>query len=455
MGKYFGTDGIRGIANETLDTALAFAAGRAAGTALAAEKKGHGYGAEKPRVLICKDTRVSSDMLEAALTSGLCSSGADVSPLGVLPTPAAAYLTRATGADMAVVISASHNPYEHNGVKFFDSFGFKISDEFEGEIERLIDRPEETAKMTRGAIGRVLADCGAGLTRYVDYLVSLVGGSMKRLRVAVDCANGAAVYSARQLFTRLPLDCVLIADKPDGVNINECCGSTHIEGLQKLVAEGGFDVGLAFDGDADRCLAVDESGEIIDGDMIVAICARAMKESGRLRNSAVVGTVMTNSGIIEYMGTHGIGFFSADVGDRNVLEVMRSRGCVLGGESSGHTIFLDDATTGDGQLTALRFLEVLSESGAAASELRGEIPVYPQVLQNAAVDGDNAAKAALASDKRIEEAVGAARRRLTGGGRILVRPSGTEPLIRVSVEAKNVEIANEIARSLIDLIKSL
>lgn len=449
MGKYFGTDGIRGVANGTLSPELAFGAGRAAGAALVSG------GSARPRVLICKDTRASSDMLEAALIAGLCSSGADVSPLGVLPTPAAAYLTRTLGADMGIVVSASHNPYEHNGIKMFDMSGFKLSDAMEQQIETLIDRPERAAKATHGGVGRMIDDCGAGSERYVDYLAALAGDWPGKLRVAVDCANGAATFTAERLFRRLGANAALMSNAPNGVNINENCGSTHIDALRDAVRAGRFDVGFAFDGDADRCLAVDETGEILDGDLIMAICARAMKNAHKLKNDAVVGTVMTNSGVIEYTKKQGISFFSADVGDRNVLELMRANGCVLGGESSGHTIFLDDATTGDGQLTALRFLNVMAALHASASELRREIPVYPLVLLNAAIDGGNPEKEAVMADARLIEAVKNAERELGGEGRVLVRPSGTEPLVRVTVEAKDGKLAGSIAQGLIDLINSL
>jgi phosphoglucosamine mutase len=449
MGKYFGTDGIRGVANGALGPELAFGAGRAAGAALISG------GSARPRVLICKDTRASSDMLEAALIAGLCSSGADASPLGVLPTPAAAYLTRALGADMGIVVSASHNPYEHNGIKMFNMYGFKLSDALERQIETLIDRPELAVKAMHGGVGRMIDDCGAGSERYVDYLASLAGEWPGKLRVAVDCANGAATFTAERLFRRLGTNAALMSNAPNGVNINDNCGSTHIGALRDAVRAGRFDVGFAFDGDADRCLAVDETGEILDGDVIMAICARAMKSGHKLKNNAVVGTVMTNSGVIEYTASQGIRFFSADVGDRNVLELMQANECVLGGESSGHTIFLDDATTGDGQLTALRFLNVMTALGASASELRREIPVYPLVLLNAVIDGGNPAKEAVMSDARLIEAVKNAERELGGEGRVLVRPSGTEPLVRVTVEAKDGKLAGGIAQALIDLISSM
>ncbi|MDR1298746.1 MAG: phosphoglucosamine mutase [Oscillospiraceae bacterium] len=448
MGKYFGTDGIRGIANGTLDPQLAFSAGRAAAAALRAG------GCRRPRVLICKDTRVSSDMLESALTAGLCSAGADVSPLGVLPTPAAAYLTRMLGADMGIVVSASHNPFEHNGIKMFNTLGYKLSDTLEDIIEDIIDRPEKAGIATRGDIGRVIGDCGEGARMYTDYLATLAGDWPLGLRVIVDCSNGAATFTAQRLFGSLRADVTFMANKPDGLNINSGCGSTDMRALCGAVRSGDFDVGFAFDGDADRCLAVDEDGQLIDGDMILAICAYAMKDDGRLKNSAVVGTVMTNSGVIEHLKRRNIRCYSADVGDRNVLDTMRANGCVLGGESSGHTIFLDDATTGDGQLTALRFLNVMASKRARASELRREAPIYPLVLINVEADGSNDAKTAIMSDPSLIEAIKEEELKLCGGGRILVRPSGTEPLIRVTVEAKDGHLADDIANRLAHVIRA-
>jgi phosphoglucosamine mutase len=448
MGKYFGTDGIRGIANGTLSPHLAFSAGRAAATALKED------GRSRPRVLICKDTRVSSDMLESALTAGLCSAGADVSPLGVLPTPAAAYLTRTLGADMGIVVSASHNPFEHNGIKMFDTSGYKLSDTLEDIIEDIIDSPEKSAAATRGDIGRVIGDCGESARAYTDYLASLAGDWPPGLRVIVDCSNGAATFTAQRLFGSLRADVTFMSNAPDGLNINSGCGSTDMRTLCGAVRSGDFDVGFAFDGDADRCLAVDEDGQLIDGDMILAICACAMKDEGLLKNSAVVGTVMTNSGIIEHLRRCDIRCYSADVGDRNVLESMRANECVLGGESSGHTIFLDDATTGDGQLTALHFLNVMASKRARASELRREAPIYPLVLINVAVNGTNDAKAAIMNDPLLIESIKKEELNLCGGGRILVRPSGTEPLMRVTVEAKDGCLADEIANRLARVIRA-
>ncbi|SHH62054.1 phosphoglucosamine mutase [Sporobacter termitidis DSM 10068] len=449
MGKYFGTDGIRGVVNETLDAQLAYKVGCAAATVLLNGQE------KRPLILIGKDTRISSDMLEAALIAGICSGGADVMPLGVLPTPAVAYLTVRLEAQMGIVISASHNPFEHNGIKIFNGQGYKLPDALEERIERMIDGAEPCLVKTHGGLGRVISDDGRGAEMYIDYLAGAVGGEIRGLRVAIDCANGAASETAGRLFSKFGIDFELLHDHPNGVNINDGCGSTHIDSLCRIVTAGGFDLGLAFDGDADRCLCVDEKGEVVDGDKMMAIMGLAMKERGALKNNAIVATVMSNIGFHEFAGKNGIELLCAAVGDRNVLELMLERGCNLGGEQSGHIIFLDDATTGDGQLAAVRFLSVVSASMKAVSALAGAVPQYPQVLQNAKITGGNAAKDAIMSSPRLKEAVAQEEKRLGGTGRILVRPSGTEALIRVMVEAKTEETASEAASKLINMIKSL
>lgn len=452
MGKYFGTDGIRGIVNETLDAEMAFMVGCASATVLLdrADRQD-----KRPLILIGKDTRISSDMLEAALIAGICSGGADVMPLGVLPTPAVAYLTVRLGAQMGIVISASHNPFEHNGIKIFDHNGFKLRDELEERIERMIDGAELCGKKTHGALGRVISDDGRGVEMYVDYLAHSAQTDIKGLRVAIDCANGAAAKTAARLFSKFQIDFELLCDHPNGININENCGSTHIGHLKNIVKAGAFDLGFAFDGDADRCLAVDENGEIVDGDKMMAVMGTFMKENGTLKNNAIVATVMSNLGFHEFAQNHGIELLCASVGDRNVLEMMQKRGCNLGGEQSGHIIFLDDATTGDGQLAAVKFLSVVSSSGKKVSELTCDMPQYPQVLKNLPISGGNAAKDAIMSSDALKLAVQEEETDLQGSGRILVRPSGTEALIRVMVEAKTEKAANDVANRLINMIKSL
>jgi phosphoglucosamine mutase len=448
MGKYFGTDGIRGVANETLDVRLAYRTGFAAANELAVEGRTH-----RPRVLICKDTRISSDMLEAAIIAGLCSGGADVVPLGVLPTPAAAYLTMETGADMGVVISASHNPFEHNGIKLFNSNGYKLPDGLEARIEASIDAADTLRVKTRGEIGRVLRDDGRGEAQYVEHVASKAGHITRR-KIVVDCSNGAAYRTARRLFELFDLDVEYIHDTPDGVNINDNCGSTNITSLQSVVRALNCDCGFAFDGDADRCLMVDENGDLVDGDVILALCAASMKRAGTLRGGAVVGTIVSNSGLGEFGAREGIEILRADVGDRNVLELMQSRGCNLGGETSGHTIFLDDSTTGDGQLAALKILTLLSETGATPSGLRRSVPNYPQVIINVPVDGAEG-KTAVMTNPKVADWAEAEERELAGAGMVLIRPSGTEPVVRVTVEAKTRKIAEDCALKLANLLKSL
>lgn len=439
MGKYFGTDGIRGVVNKGLDVELAFRVGQAAAQVLSCG------GDKRPLFTIGKDTRISGDMLEAAMTAGLCAAGADVMHLDVVPTPAVAFITKDCGADAGIVISASHNPYEHNGIKIFNGEGFKLSDELEMRIEELVDHPECLEKKLGGEIGRVVGRSSEYVNRYVEYVVSAAESKIKGLRVMIDCANGAAVRTVNEIFGRFPIDLELIKDHADGVNINAGCGSTHIDILGKMVVAGGFDLGLAFDGDADRCLAVDENGQPVDGDKIMAICGRDMLSRGELKKNAIVATVMSNLGFHEYCRENGIELRCAAVGDRNVLEMMIEKGYNLGGEQSGHLIFLDNETTGDGQLAAVRFLSVISSSGKKVSELASEIPTYPQVLINVPVAGGNEAKNAIMADKRLKDLIESHEARLGGTGRVLVRPSGTEALIRVMVEAVSIEAAQSCA----------
>lgn len=450
MGKYFGTDGIRGIVNDGLDAALAFRVGQAAAVVLAknTDKK-------KPLVTIGKDTRISCDMLEAAITAGLCSAGADVVFLGVIPTPAVAYITTDCGADAGIVISASHNPYEHNGIKIFNASGYKLSDELEEQIEALIDSSEPLPKKTNGDIGRVMNYGEEYVDRYIEHVCSVSRGRIGRLKVMIDCSNGAASRTVGEIFGRFPLDIELIKDHPDGCNINAGCGSTHIEYLGKMVVAGGFDLGLAFDGDADRCLAVDENGAVVDGDKIMAICGKAMLSEGRLKKNAIVATVMSNLGFHKYCGCNGIDLHCASVGDRNVLEMMQEKGFNLGGEQSGHMIFLDDETTGDGQLAAVHLLEVLSQSGKKLSQMAAEIPTYPQVLRNISIEGGNEVKKAIMEDVSLKKMIEAEESTLGDSGRILVRPSGTEALIRVMVEAADMEISDKVALLLASYIENL
>ena len=446
MGKLFGTDGIRGVANETLDCRLAYRVGQAAAISLT-KKPG-----VKPSVVIGKDTRISSDMLEGALIAGLTASGCNVVRLGVIPTPGVAYLTVKLHADAGVVISASHNPFEHNGIKMFSGEGFKLSDALEEEIESLILREGELPVKTGAALGQVM-DGAFTAEQYLDHLASTVG-QLPRMRVLIDCANGAASATARKLFSRFALNVDYINDTPNGVNINNHCGSTHIEMLAEKVREGGYALGLAFDGDADRCLAVDENGGLIDGDQIMAICADTLTKQGKLTGSGFVATVMSNIGLHKYCAEHGLRLLCAAVGDRNVLELMQKEHMVLGGEQSGHIIFLEHMTTGDGQLAALQFLSILGESGKTASELAGQITHYPQILQNVKV-GSNEEKTAILNSRELAQATAREEVRLTGRGRILLRASGTEPLIRVMAEADTQDLAESVVKTLVEAVENV
>ena len=446
MGKLFGTDGIRGVANETLDCRLAYRVGQAAAISLT-KKPG-----VKPSVVIGKDTRISSDMLEGALIAGLTASGCNVVRLGVIPTPGVAYLTVKLHADAGVVISASHNPFEHNGIKMFSGEGFKLSDALEEEIESLILREGELPVKTGAALGQVM-DGAFTAEQYLDHLASTVG-QLPRMRVLIDCANGAASATARKLFSRFALNVDYINDTPNGVNINNHCGSTHIEMLAEKVREGGYALGLAFDGDADRCLAVDENGGLIDGDQIMAICADTLTKQGKLTGSGFVATVMSNIGLHKDCAEHGLRLLCAAVGDRNVLEMMQREGMALGGEQSGHIIFLEHMTTGDGQLAALQLLSILAQSGRRASELASAVTRYPQVLLNVRVGGNDEKKAIMESPL-LGEAIRKAEAGLGGNGRVLVRASGTEPLIRVMVEAGSEQTARETAETLVHAVENL
>ena len=446
MGKLFGTDGIRGVANETLTCRLAYRVGQAAAISL---ERADG---KRPKVVIGKDTRISSDMLEAALLAGLTASGCDAVRLGVIPTPAVAYLTVHEQADAGIVISASHNPFEHNGIKMFSAQGFKLSDELEAEIEALILQKGELPARTHGEIGRIY-DGVQLVDVYLDHLASTVDG-LQPIKVVFDCANGAASATAKKLFSRFPLQAEYLSVSPDGVNINENCGSTHLERLSRAVREGGFQLGLAFDGDADRCLAVDENGCEIDGDQIMAVCAEYLTAQGKLQSEGFVATVMSNLGLHKFCEAQHLKLLCAAVGDRNVLELMQKEGMVLGGEQSGHIIFLDHMTTGDGQLAALQFLSIVQQSGKKVSELSDKIVSYPQILRNVRVNS-NAEKTAIMESPALREAIAKAEGELAGNGRVLIRPSGTEPLIRVMVEAGLLDTAERVTGFLTQTVENL
>ena len=452
MGKLFGTDGIRGVVNAGLDADLAYKVGLAAAIVLAKDKKP----GEKPLVTIGKDTRISGDLLKGSLIAGLCTAGADVLDLGTLPTPGVAWVTVDEGADAGIVISASHNPFEHNGIKIFNGQGFKLSDELEEKIEDIVLFGHNNVPMkTHGEIGKVSYVAPKASEDYIDHLESTIDSTLGGLRILVDCANGAASATAARLFDRFSkLRTDVINADPDGININDKCGSTHIDALAAMVKAGGYDMGIAFDGDADRCLAVDELGNLIDGDQIMAACGLDMMNKGKLPGNTVVATVMSNLGLHVYTKEHGMKLECTAVGDRNVLERMLEKGYAIGGEQSGHMIFLEHATTGDGELTALQILALLKESGKKASELFGACPRYPQVLINIPVADNDVKKAVMASELLVQ-AIQREEAALGGEGRVLVRPSGTEALMRVMVEAKTEEIARTAAQRLADLIGEL
>ena len=447
MGKLFGTDGIRGVVGETLTAELAYQVGRAVTTVLT-EELGH-----KPIITIGKDTRISSDMLESALMAGICSVGGDVMPFGTIPTPAVAFLTVQEHADAGIVISASHNPYEHNGIKVFNGQGYKLSDEMEAKVEELILYHTNIPAKTHGEIGTRFHGMRQMKKDYIHHLYSTLDCDLTGLRVLVDCANGAASATAPQLFGMLPLQADFIHAEPDGININTNCGSTHLESLAEGVVAGGYDLGIAFDGDADRCLLVDEKGNTIDGDKIMAVCATELRRQGKLNGNAVVATVMSNLGLHEFCKKNGMVLVCTDVGDRHVLEKMVECNYMIGGEQSGHMIFRQYATTGDGELTALQFLQALKLSGLQASELVSCCPQYPQELVNVKVAPD--AKQRIMKSEDLWERVRSREDQLSGEGRILVRPSGTEALIRVMVEAKTTDIALDVANELADFVRSM
>ena len=445
MGRMFGTDGVRGIANTELTSEIAYGLGRAGAYVLT-------EGTHKPKILVAKDTRISGDMLEAALVSGILSVGAEAVILGVVPTPAVAHLIREYNADAGIMISASHNPVEYNGIKFFDNRGYKLPDELEDEIQRVIESKFEGVPSPTGhLLGRSHIEVGA-LNEYIDYALSTVAVDFKGLKVALDCANGACYKAAVKAFRELGAEVYVINDNPDGTNINEKCGSTHPEELQEYVVKKNCDLGFAFDGDADRCLAVDEKGNLINGDFILMLCAKYLKDLGKLKDDTLVVTVMSNLGLDIACKEENIKTIKTKVGDRYVLEEMLKDGYVLGGEQSGHIIFLDYNTTGDGLVTALQVAAIRKKSGKTLSELAGIMEELPQVLVNAKVPNDK--KNIYLEDEEIVNEIKRIEEILDGKGRVLIRPSGTEPLVRVMLEGKNQEEIDSMAHGLVDLILS-
>ncbi len=447
MGKLFGTDGVRGVANTELTAELAFKTGQAGAYVLTK------HTSRRPRILIGKDTRKSGDMLEAALTAGLCSVGAKVIPLGIIPTPAVAYLTRKYNADAGVVISASHNPCEYNGIKFFNGDGYKLSDGLENEIESYILGEKQIEDLpTHGKVGYVSANHNA-IEDYVSFAISTVDCRLDGMKIAIDCANGAAYQTAFKALNKLGANVEAIHNTPDGININYKCGSTHLESLQAYVTSIGADVGIAFDGDADRMLAVDEHGNVIDGDQVMAVCANYMRKEGTLKQNTLVATVMSNLGLFIAGEKMGINIPRTKVGDRYVLEEMLAKGYNIGGEQSGHIIFLDFNTTGDGLVSALQFLSVLKKTGMSASEAASIVSVMPQVLKNAVVKLEN--KDRYMENEKIAAACKELEDEFAGEGRVLIRPSGTEPLVRVMIEGKDIDYITKKATELADMIEEI
>jgi phosphoglucosamine mutase len=442
MGRLFGTDGVRGLANVDLTAELALDLSVAAAHVLGEAGAFEGH---RPRAVVGRDPRASGEFLEAAVVAGLASAGVDVVRLGVLPTPAVAYLTGSTGADLGVMLSASHNPMPDNGIKFLARGGIKLDDAIEDAIEARMG--EEWQRPTGADVGRVTDD-DRGFETYVSHLVRSAPNRFDGLKVVIDCANGAASATAPEALRRLGAEVITYAAAPDGLNINLDCGSTHIEGLQREVLGHRADVGIALDGDADRCLAVDANGELVDGDQILAVLAMAMRDSGRLSNDTVVATVMSNLGFVQAMVREQIAVEQTKVGDRYVLEAMKAGGHKLGGEQSGHVILSDHATTGDGTLTAVMLLARVAQTGKSLSDLAGAMTRLPQVLVNV----KNVDKGRAGTDPAVQSAVADATTRLGDSGRVLLRPSGTEPLVRVMVEAESSDTADEIARSLADVV---
>jgi len=445
MGRIFGTDGVRGIANEKLDVELALAISRAAGIIIKSQST------EKPKVIVGRDTRLSGTMLEAAVAAGLSSVGCDVELLGIVPTPAVAYLVKKLGVSGGVMITASHNPYQYNGIKYFGSTGFKLTDEQEERIEGIVlDGSEPIEFAPTEEIGRITRNEKA-VDFYIEHIAGAVG-DLSGIKIAVDCANGASYYTAKRVFEKANAEATFLNCEPDGTNVNRECGSLYTAGLGKYVKENGFDIGVAFDGDADRCLAVDENGELIDGDMFMAILAERFAKEGRLKKNIFIPTIMSNMGLFKFAEEHGMSCYPTKVGDRYVLESLLKLGASLGGEQSGHIIIPEYMTTGDGELSALMLIESMKLSGKKASELKKIMTVYPQVMVN--IEATPEMKERL-NDAEVKSYLDIETGRLEGDGRILVRPSGTEPLIRIMIEGKDKEKINALVLECDETLKNL
>ncbi len=444
MGRLFGTDGVRGVANSELTPELAFNLGKAGAYILSKEE-------QRPIVLIGKDTRISGDMLEDAISAGILAMGGNVIKVGVLPTPAIAYLVRHYNATAGVVISASHNTFEYNGIKFFNGEGFKLDDELEEQIEDILIRNiDVNSHVTGDRIGRCLEAGDDALELYARFLEGTVDIRLDDMKIVLDCANGASFKVAEMVYRALGAEVVVMSNAPDGININAGCGSTHPENLQERVLAEKADIGLAFDGDADRLIAVDEKGRIVDGDKTILICAKLLKDEGLLTDNRITATVMSNLGFHKYAEKIGCNVEVTQVGDRYVLESMLKTGGIIGGEQSGHIIFLNHTTTGDGVLSSLQLVKAVKKSGKKLSEMSDEITIYPQVLKNAAIKNENKNK--YTEDAEISKAIAAAEEKMSGEGRVLIRPSGTEPLVRVMLEGKDIDSITKIAQDIALLI---
>ena len=445
MGRLFGTDGVRGIANKELTPELAFNLGKAGAYVLKAKH-------DRPVVVIGKDTRISGDMLENALAAGILAVGGNVIKAGVIPTPAVAYLARYYDADAGIVISASHNTFEYNGIKFFNGEGYKLDDLLEEKIEDIIiSSVDVNSHITGDLIGRCLEASENAEDLYMRHLLETVDFRLEGKKIALDCANGASYRIARKVYEALGAEVTVMGDKPDGININDGCGSTHPEKLAELVKRTGADIGMAFDGDADRLIVVDEKGRVLDGDRVIAICARMLKEQGRLKENRVTVTVMSNIGFHKAMEESGIEVDVTGVGDRYVLESMLETGCVIGGEQSGHIIFKEHTTTGDGILSSLQFMGAVTCSGRKPSEMADEIEIFPQVLVNAGINNDY--KKTYMKDPEIADEIRRIEEKMAGNGRVLIRPSGTEPLVRVMIEGDDEKQLEELAQGLAHMIE--
>lgn len=445
MGKYFGTDGVRGVANSELTAELAYRLGRAGGYVLSK----HLPAGEQPKVLIGRDTRISGHMLEGALIAGLLSIGAEVMRLGVISTPGVAYLTKSLDATAGVMISASHNPVADNGIKFFGSDGFKLDDATEAEIEDILDASEDTLPRPVGKDLGFVSDYYEGAQKYLQLLKQTVDEDLDGLHIALDCAHGATSGLAARLFADLEANVSTIGNSPNGLNINEGVGSTHPEHLAEFVREKGADMGLAFDGDGDRLIAIDENGDVVDGDMIMYICGKYLSEQGRLKDNTIVATVMSNLGFHKAVEEAGMTALQTAVGDRYVVEEMKKHQYTLGGEQSGHLIFLDHSTTGDGMLSGVQLAEIVKSTGRKLSELAAEMPVYPQKLVNIRVTNKNDAM----NGERVLATIQEAEAEMAGNGRILVRASGTEPLVRVMAEAPTAEECDRYVEKIAQVVR--